>query len=168
MAAASILDAVGRDHLLVRGDLQLPPPMILILPEPLDVGNVLQVGLVPIEDALLLQVTSILLLGLLIDLLVGEEAHVVGGRTVVLARGSSGIHLILIGDLLRRQINVRTVEGGSVLHGVAGMAAFLALVVNCPGVILDVRVLDVKDIDFFVYLIVYLVSLGALLRRASL
>ena len=152
----------------MRGDLQLPPPMILILPEPLDVGNVLQVGLVPIEDALLLQVTSILLLGLLIDLLVGEEAHVVGGRTVVLARRSSGIHLILIGDLLRRQINVWTVEGGSVLHGVAGMAAFLALVVNCPGVILDVRVLDVKDIDFFVYLIVYLVSLGALLRRASL
>ena len=48
------------------------------------------------------------------------------------------------------------------------MAALLALVVNRPGVILDVRVLDVKDIDFFVYLIIYLVSLGALLRRASL
>ena len=85
----------------MRGDLQLPPPMILILPEPLDVGNVLQVGLVPIEDALLLQVTSILLLGLLIDLLVGEEAHVVGGRTVVLVDCSSGIHLVLIGHLLR-------------------------------------------------------------------
>ena len=48
------------------------------------------------------------------------------------------------------------------------MATLLALVVNRPGVILDVRVLDVKDIDFFVYLIIYLVSLGALLRRASL
>ena len=51
------------------------------------------------------------------------------------------------------------------------MAALLALVVYRSSVILDVRVLDVKDIDFFVYLIIYiiyLVSLGALLRRTSL
>ena len=89
---------MGRDHLLVRGDLQLPP---VILPEPLDVGNVLQVGLVSIEDALLLQVTPVQLLGLFIDLLVDEEAHVVGSRKVVLAISSSRSHLVLIGHLLR-------------------------------------------------------------------
>ena len=39
------------------------------------------------------------------------------------------------------------------------MAALLALVVYRSSVILDVRVLDVKDIDFFVYLIIYIIYL---------